>query len=79
MLVAGKQGLGKTSLLKTLFPDALQPELEGEDRPSQFNLYAPTADIRVYSFETDDDDGNRLHIEAVDTPGFSDDVDPEEM
>lgn len=29
--------------------------------------------------ETDDEDGNRLYIEAIDTPGFSDDVDPENV
>ena len=29
--------------------------------------------------ETDDEDGNRLFIEAVDTPGFSDDVDPRDV
>ena len=36
--------------------------------------------IQSYTFvETDDEDGNRLFIEAVDTPGFSDDVDPQEV
>jgi len=78
-MVAGKQGLGKTTLLKTIFDDNIKPELEGEDKPNQFNLYAPTENIHVASFEMDDEEGNRLQIEAVDTPGFSDDVDPEEM
>lgn len=94
--MAGKQGLGKTTLLKTLFDDNVEPKLEGEDKPNQFHIYAPTEDIQVYAFgktlkiathvcntlltvETDDEDGNRLFIEAVDTPGFSDDVDPQEV
>lgn len=99
-MVAGKQGLGKTTLLKTLFEHNIQPKQEGEDKPNQFHVYAPTDAIEVYSFgkfassvlpsltspppsslslETEDEEGNRLQIEAVDTPGFSDDVDPEQV
>lgn len=97
-MVAGKQGLGKTTLLKTLFENNIQPKLESEDKPNQFHIYAPTESIQVYSFgtfmvivckpnvlitlfcvETDDEEGNRLFVEAVDTPGFSDDVEPQEV
>lgn len=78
-MVVGKQGLGKTTLLKTMFEHNITPKLEGEDKPSQFNVYAPTESIQVYSFEIDDEEGTHLHIEAIDTPGFSDDVDPEEV
>jgi cell division control protein 11 len=78
-MVVGKQGLGKTTLLKTLFEANVSPKLESEDKPSQFHIFAPTEAIQVYSFETDDEEGNRLQIEAVDTPGFSDDVAPEQV
>lgn len=48
--MAGKQGLGKTTLLKTLFDDNVTPKLESEDKPNQFHIYAPTEDIQVYAF-----------------------------
>jgi cell division control protein 11 len=44
------------------------------------NLLLTTISILLTLYlETDDEDGNRLFIEAVDTPGFSDDVDPQEV
>ena len=78
-MVAGQSGLGKTSFLATLFEDHLQPPLEASsDRPSQFHIYAPTDFIKTYSFEMEgDESGDRLFVEAIDTPGFSDDIDPE--
>ncbi len=48
--MAGKQGLGKTTVLKTLFDDNITPKLESEDKPNQFHIYAPTEDIQVYAF-----------------------------
>jgi septin family protein len=48
--VAGKQGLGKTTILKTLFDNNVEPKLESEDKPNQFQIYAPTEDIQVFSF-----------------------------
>lgn len=48
--MAGKQGLGKTTLLRTLFDENVEPKLEGEDKPNQFHIYAPTEDIQVYAF-----------------------------
>lgn len=76
-MVAGQAGLGKTSFLATLFEDHLQPPLEANsDRPSQFHVYAPTDFIKTYAFEMEGDDGDRLFIEAIDTAGFSDDIDP---
>ncbi len=78
-MVVGKQGLGKTTLLKTMFEHNITPKLEGEDKPNQFNVYASTDSIQVYSFELDDEEGNHLQIDAIDTLGFSDDVDPEEV
>lgn len=78
-MVVGKQGLGKTTLLKTIFESSITPKLEGEDKPNQFNVFAPTDSIQVHSLEIDDEEGNHLQIDAIDTPGFSDDVDPEEV
>lgn len=88
-MVAGQSGLGKTTFLATLFEEHLQPPLENApERASAFNIYAPTDYIKTYVFElsegvgqniTQDDSipHERLFIEAIDTPGFSDDVDPE--
>lgn len=79
LMVAGQSGLGKTTLLTTLFEDKISPPQESSDRPNQFHVYAPTDSIKTYAFEMDvPDDGNRLMIEAIDTPGFNDDVDPEQ-
>ena len=77
LMVAGQVGLGKSTLLATMFEDQIQPPLEAAspERPSQFQVLAPTDYVRGYAFETEVE-GERLYIEAIDTPGFGDDVEP---
>jgi cell division control protein 11 len=46
---------------------------------TSFFLLTNICSLFTIYLETDDEDGNRLYIEAVDTLGFSDDVDPQDV
>lgn len=89
IMVAGQSGLGKTTFLSTLFHSLLNPPLEESSNTLSttnlplplsssafFAVFAPTDYIRTYSFEMETSQGEKLFIEAIDTPGFSDDIEP---
>lgn len=95
VMVAGQAGLGKTTFLATLFDSQVNPPLvegcEGSGRPL---IFAKTDSFKVYNFgkeksftphhstcnlELYADDGVRLELEVIDTPGYSDETSPTEQ
>ncbi|KAF8306359.1 septin AspB [Clavulina sp. PMI_390] len=67
-MVVGESGLGKSTLINTLFATELYPEKEplppSAERPSTVAIESISADI--------DENGVRLRLTVVDTPGFGD-------
>ncbi|KAL7421268.1 Cell division control protein 3 [Cryptotrichosporon argae] len=73
-MVVGESGLGKSTLINTLFETKLyQPKqipLPGQDRGSTVEIKTTTADV--------EENGVRLKLSVVDTPGFGDYVNNDE-
>jgi septin 7 len=67
-MVVGESGLGKSTLINTLFNTTLYPPKEplppAAERPKTVAIESITADI--------EENGVRLHLTVVDTPGFGD-------
>ncbi|KAG7099160.1 hypothetical protein E1B28_001031 [Marasmius oreades] len=67
-MVVGESGLGKSTLINTLFNTALYPAKEipppSAERPKTVAIESIGADI--------EENGVRLHLTVVDTPGFGD-------
>ncbi|KAG9222712.1 hypothetical protein CCMSSC00406_0004626 [Pleurotus cornucopiae] len=67
-MVVGESGLGKSTLINTLFNTTLYPPKEplppAADRPKTVAIESIGADI--------EENGVRLHLTVVDTPGFGD-------
>ncbi|KAF9514811.1 hypothetical protein BS47DRAFT_1342563 [Hydnum rufescens UP504] len=67
-MVVGESGLGKSTLINTLFNTTLYPEKEPlppqAERPSTVSIESISADI--------EENGVRLRLTVVDTPGFGD-------
>jgi cell division control protein 11 len=82
-MVAGQAGLGKTTFLATLFDSNVQPELSSS-AGSGIKTFEKTKEITKYSFgimahgshsiDLDSEPGIRLTVEAIDTPGYGDDI-----
>ena len=68
VMVVGESGLGKSTLVNTLFNTPLYPAKEilppSAERPSTVAIESIGADI--------EENGVRLHLNVVDTPGFGD-------
>lgn len=88
MLIAGKHGLGKSSLLSTLFPQAIQPPMQRttiiKDEEYLCSLRSTGEPIK-YSFdhlvgdEEDDLAGSeKINLLITDMPGYSDEISPSE-
>lgn len=73
-MVVGESGLGKSTLINTLFNTSLYPRKEplppSAERPKTVAIESITADI--------EENGVRLRLTVVDTPGFGDFVDNDE-
>ena len=65
LMVAGESGLGKTTFLNTLFNSDLY-----QIHPRS----SPTLQVDATTFDVDEE-GVRLHLTVVDTPGFGDALD----
>jgi septin 7 len=67
-MVVGESGLGKSTLINTLFNSTLYPPKEAlppaAERPKTVAIESIGADI--------EENGVRLHLTVVDTPGFGD-------
>lgn len=88
MLVAGKHGLGKTSLLSTLFPQAILPPMQRttiiKDEEYLCSLRSTGEPIK-YSFDhlvgDEEDDlagAEKINLLITDMPGYSDEISPSE-
>ncbi|KAF7317607.1 Septin-type G domain-containing protein [Mycena kentingensis (nom. inval.)] len=70
-MVVGESGLGKSTLINTLFDSSICPRREhlhpSEERPKTISIDNIQADI--------EENGVRLRLTVVDTPGFGDFVD----
>lgn len=74
LMVVGESGLGKSTLVNTLFNINLHPQKE----EVELNEEIPkTVDIQVYSADIEEN-GVRLKLTVVDTPGFGDFVNNED-
>ncbi|KAF7306846.1 hypothetical protein MIND_00476800 [Mycena indigotica] len=73
-MVVGESGLGKSTLINTLFNTTLYPPKEplppSAERPTTVSIESIGADI--------EENGVRLHLTVVDTPGFGDFVNNDE-
>jgi cell division control protein 11 len=65
--------LGKTTFLRSLFHNDVNPPLE-KLVDGTIELPSRTSEIIPYLFELEADDGVRLAVEAIDTPGYDDDI-----
>lgn len=88
-MVGGQAGLGKTTFLATLFDQINPPVL---DESSESWTFARTQEIIKYSIgmlslnlgviccvELEPESGVRLLIDAIDTPGYGDKIDPKDQ
>lgn len=70
LLVVGESGLGKTTLINTLFnKDLLKNELDDHDNGSSSEQ--PLDSVRIESCkDTIEEDGVKLNLEVITTPGY---------
>jgi septin 7 len=74
LMVVGESGLGKTTLVNSLFRTSLYPQKE----PREPTAETPkTVDIQAISAEFEEN-GIKLHLTCIDTPGFGDYVNNED-
>lgn len=73
LLVVGESGLGKSTLINTLFNKELYTDIDDlkrlesvEERPSQVSIQTISSDI--------EENGVKLRLTVIDTPGFGDQV-----
>lgn len=71
-MVAGQSGLGKTTFLKTLFGENVAAPAE-KFEGCETDFFRETEAITPYVFDMESEDGARILMEAIDTPGFNDD------
>ncbi|CED85121.1 cell division control gtp binding protein [Phaffia rhodozyma] len=73
-MVVGESGLGKSTLINTLFSTTIKPQRlysqPGSELPSTVSVESTSADI--------EENGVRLRLTVVDTPGFGDYVNNDE-
>jgi len=74
MMVVGESGLGKTTLVNTLFNSSLYPP-----KPSPGPTLEVPRTVAIQSISADiEENGVRLRLNVVDTPGFADFIDNDE-
>ncbi|CDK25832.1 unnamed protein product [Kuraishia capsulata CBS 1993] len=67
-MVVGESGLGKSTLINTLFNRELYAEKEARNPGDE-----PASSVRIETVSTDiEENGVKLHLTVVDTPGFGD-------
>uniref|UniRef100_A0A060TE32 ARAD1D04620p n=1 Tax=Blastobotrys adeninivorans TaxID=409370 RepID=A0A060TE32_BLAAD len=73
MMVVGTEGTGRTTFVNTL---CNAPVLESSEvfDPSQAHVERPVQ-VKTYHAELEEDDGTRIALTVVDTPGFGDNID----
>ncbi|KAL8871793.1 MAG: hypothetical protein Q9174_002451 [Haloplaca sp. 1 TL-2023] len=75
VMVVGESGLGKSTLVNTLFNTSLYPPRERKQPTMDFNK----STVAIQSISADiEENGVRLRLTVVDTPGFGDFVNNEE-
>jgi len=69
VMVVGESGLGKSTLINTLFNTSLYPPRES--KPPSLDIIPKTVSIQSISADIEEN-GVRLRLTVVDTPGFGD-------
>ncbi|PIA14366.1 septin [Coemansia reversa NRRL 1564] len=81
LMVVGESGLGKSTLINTLFESRVYPVKDGEDSSTPRNgaqVASPTG-VDITSVSADIvENGVKLRLSVVDTPGFGDSVNNDE-
>jgi septin 3/9/12 len=73
LMVVGQSGLGKTTLINTLFASKLA---ESSGRKSALEPVGRTSEVRAISHVVQEN-GVRLRLNIIDTPGYGDQVNNE--
>ncbi|KAJ1854208.1 Cell division control protein 3 [Coemansia sp. RSA 638] len=78
LMVVGESGLGKTTLINTLFESKVYPQKDTEDARSG-RTSPQTGTVEITSVSADIvENGAKLRMSVVDTPGFGDAVNNDE-
>ncbi|KAI9342065.1 Septin-domain-containing protein [Zopfochytrium polystomum] len=74
IMVVGESGLGKSTLINTLFNQTIAPKAEAKD-----HTHDGPKTVEIQPFNADiDENGVRLRLTVIDTPGFGDFVNNED-
>ena len=85
VMVAGQAGIGKSTFLATLFDPYLstnsipQEKMEDSNDECEQIVFAKTEQICTFVFEVESEPGLRLQVEAIDTPGYDDNLSPDQL
>lgn len=71
LVVVGRSGLGKSTLVNTLFKSAVARKKEGQDEPLPSTTQVKKVETTV------SEGGVKLHLTVTDTPGFGDHINNE--
>ena len=82
LMVCGASGTGRTTFVNTLCQKGVLPHLDSDSPPyldsEQTNTGEPSVRIKPVTVELElDEEGTRVSLTIVDTPGFGDSVDNE--
>lgn len=73
IMVAGESGLGKTTLINTLFHSSLKPYQDPNERHNKFTSPQQTVDIDIVRAEIEEKNF-KVRLNIIDTPGLGNNV-----